>query len=711
VDRLRNRLLAYYASHPDDPVHISIPKGTFRPEITFKHVEEPKIGSSRSVVPSDPRSESGSSPSADQKLRQRILEDEIHAYHLTQNDEGNPMWSYKTLKFQAATPTGPLVATGVNLPKLRANRNRHKYDYEAVLDRGHLIVTTRRADGTPDMSVQLFPRVGGHNFPWSGGDIITTTWHDDPLISISIWNDVKLPCAAEVEDGDPISDPRIMKDLERVWRKGAERIRLSRLPAVGDEAGDLASALNTRFKYLNDAEFGHELVRYFIAETTHALYCRDLRTTFRVHHVKPSRFTRLDGRSPLRDTCFDLTIRESVVKPCPANIIQVAVFMNAQLLAHHFVHPEYDFAWCIDLPSDATFAGKVSDIFQIDFVEVDGHTIVSGSTDLGDKKISVLQDDSEFLVCTVDISGIHSDNALRKIRYGFHTLKAKAFRHVSYGTRVLTRGMATKIEFNEETGIDDVIMTPYVVGEDRPKPSEFKTRELSVSGWLLPRSGVTFSFRYNEPKREGHRSAHSSSDGVTIRQQWDEHAVVEMLQKSSLAADIRIFVSFFVTDVDLFSVLLQVLTNSQRRVTIMMLDPDGSVLAMRYGTEEKPIRETLTAASARAKIISQLNDLNELAKALQRRVDQAQRDHRQQDTGSLEVRVYECAPTLVSYYTQDSTHSQDGMLVGMLLLHESANLGPMIQVKRGEPMWDLIEKNWETVLRVSKPRISSPRRS
>jgi len=189
--------------------------------------------------------------------------------------------------------------------------------------------------------------------------------------------------------------------------------------------------------------------------------------------------------------------------------------------------------------------------------------------------------------------------------------------------------------------------------------------------------------------------------GVTIEQKWNENRVVELLQNSPLNADIRIFVSFFVTDVDLFELLGRLLTNSKRKITIMMLDPDAPVLEMRYGTEDRKIRESITATSAREKIVSQLHDLAELRKMLRRLANDALRDSKQRDLGTLEVRVYRCAPTLVSYHTQEE------MLVGILLLHKSANAGPMIRVDRGEPLWQLIEDNWRTVLRVSEERIGA----
>jgi hypothetical protein len=185
--------------------------------------------------------------------------------------------------------------------------------------------------------------------------------------------------------------------------------------------------------------------------------------------------------------------------------------------------------------------------------------------------------------------------------------------------------------------------------------------------------------------------------GVTIDQSWNEHRVVEILQDTPLDAEIKIFVTFFVTDLDLFALLRRLLIRSKRKITIMMLSPDAPVLEMRYGTEASPIRDTLTAAGARARIVSQLRDLAKVRNAVNKFAADATRDNRPADTGTLEVRLYSCAPTLVSYQTPHT------ILVGMLLLHESANAGPMIEIKKGEPMWNLIENNWDTVFRVSTP--------
>jgi hypothetical protein len=271
---------------------------------------------------------------------------------------------------------------------------------------------------------------------------------------------------------------------------------------------DLAALLNSRFSYLNDPDFGREVAHYLLSAETHGIYCRDLRTTFTFQEVHQERFPIIAERpAPWYETCFDIGIREAVDKICVGNRVRFAAFLDERQLAHHFIHPDFDFAWFVDLPRDANFKGKVSDIFRIDVLEVDGRTIVPRSHlsgELPELTVNAIQDDGDYFIFEIDISSIKSPhNRLRKLRYEFHTLKAKDFRYVSYGTRVLTRGMTTKVEFHEETGINSVVMTPCFSGDDQPKPSDFELKEVSVSGWLLPRSGATFSFRYDKPYRNG----------------------------------------------------------------------------------------------------------------------------------------------------------------------------------------------------------------
>lgn len=164
----------------------------------------------------------------------------FHQYHLTQDQDGEPIWSYKVLDFRRRlAPGGRLVTRTHVLPRAGATpeeKQKHEYEYEASLDHGHLIVYARRADGTPDIAVQVFPQVGTHNFPWCGADILTSTWHNNPATGISIWSDTKLSCASEARDGEPISNPRIMRELEDVWERAAARFHFARLPSVEKKA-------------------------------------------------------------------------------------------------------------------------------------------------------------------------------------------------------------------------------------------------------------------------------------------------------------------------------------------------------------------------------------------------------------------------------------------------------------------------------------------
>lgn len=275
-------------------------------------------------------------------------------------------------------------------------------------------------------------------------------------------------------------------------------------PASTLEQGDgdvLAAVLNTRLGFLNDPAFGHEMARYFDFAASHGIYCHDLRTNFTIREVDARHFPRPEHIKALAPSCFELGIREMVDKVCAPDKIRFAVFLHPRFLAHHFVKPEVDFAWQIDLPVDTQFDGKISEIFRIDLIEVDQTPIITGESKQAAPPLNFLRDDKEEFLFEVDTSNIPMHGPLRKLKYAFHTLKAKDYRYVAHGTRVLTRGMTIKVEFAPETGIDSVVVQPSFSGDESPRQSDFAQSEISVSGWLLPRSGATFSFRYDKPYR------------------------------------------------------------------------------------------------------------------------------------------------------------------------------------------------------------------
>lgn len=100
----------------------------------------------------------------------------------------------------------------------------------AFIDLGHLLIRARSADGSDDISFQIFAEASGHNFPLCGMQFIAHTWHYNPACGISILSDEPLQCASDIVDGTMISDLAVMRSLFAVWQEGAERIRLQRLP-------------------------------------------------------------------------------------------------------------------------------------------------------------------------------------------------------------------------------------------------------------------------------------------------------------------------------------------------------------------------------------------------------------------------------------------------------------------------------------------------
>jgi hypothetical protein len=178
--------------------------------------------------------------------------------------------------------------------------------------------------------------------------------------------------------------------------------------------------------------------------------------------------------------------------------------------------------------------------------------------------------------------------------------------------------------------------------------------------------------------------------GARLELRWDERELIRLLELSPDDAFIRIFVSFFVADGDLFAVIEELLAHSRRTVEIMMLDPDAPIIDIRYGTAGRRLRKgTLSADGARLEIKKQLGGL----KSMHQRLEGASDDG---SGGTLRVYVYDCAPTLISYQICDQ------VLIGMLLLHASANFGPMIYLKKDakkeNSLWNAIRDNWNAVM-------------
>ena len=164
------------------------------------------------------------------------FEGTLHLYHLSETDERQPAWWYKSVNLRLDELGKTLSGRTFSLPRRGAPKEKkHEYEYEVSVDWSHLVVWARCTDGTPDVSVAVFPDARTL-FPISGMFIITKTWANNPASSICIVSDTKLVCASDAIDGEPISDPDqlITRELEAVWKDHASTFL--RLPLVSASA-------------------------------------------------------------------------------------------------------------------------------------------------------------------------------------------------------------------------------------------------------------------------------------------------------------------------------------------------------------------------------------------------------------------------------------------------------------------------------------------
>jgi hypothetical protein len=188
--------------------------------------------------------------------------------------------------------------------------------------------------------------------------------------------------------------------------------------------------------------------------------------------------------------------------------------------------------------------------------------------------------------------------------------------------------------------------------------------------------------------------ASSSADQhiTPLEQEWDEDKCVALWKDSKTV--IRMFVSFFIHNVDIFGELTQVLNDGafQRRVEIMMLDPGppdsppSPVLECRYGRDKRLRRDKITATDAKDHILAQLKRLQEI----QQELDENKKEGL--TVGTLRVYLYDISPTIISY------QSDNKAVLGTLLIHASGNYGPMIHVNSEQPLWTVIRDNWNAIL-------------
>jgi hypothetical protein len=163
---------------------------------------------------------------------ERLCRKPLHHYHMTKNKAGKPIWSYKVIHFSSLSSGGKLTAVASFRPSKGAAPKDHKYQIEASVDRSHLIMKTRRVDGSPDMGIDFFPHFVGRSshslFPLFGATVLTTWFNEhgsDQLAnSISVLSDV--PLVPNADDGLPMEN---IGTLQSDWE---QRSGIARLPIV-----------------------------------------------------------------------------------------------------------------------------------------------------------------------------------------------------------------------------------------------------------------------------------------------------------------------------------------------------------------------------------------------------------------------------------------------------------------------------------------------
>ncbi len=214
----------------DDEIMITIPggKGTLpEPQVTWRALSlSPGSGF---MIDSKDEPAGGS-------IYRKLMDLPVHLYHLTRDADGKPVWYYNSFKVDRKQDGTLTANVQLRQPSSSKSPGISEYTYEFALaeNRGHLIVSGGNIDGSPDITVQMFPHVGSYHFPWCGASIITRTLYQDSAASVSILSDRRLECVADAEDGEAISDPAKMRALRAIWKGGARRIGLSRISQTGE---------------------------------------------------------------------------------------------------------------------------------------------------------------------------------------------------------------------------------------------------------------------------------------------------------------------------------------------------------------------------------------------------------------------------------------------------------------------------------------------
>lgn len=208
ISNLRLKLAAYYAQEhtAEDEIIIEVPPGPRGEGYAASFRRSP---TRKPLIPAE----------------LELLIGTFHHYHLTKDWTGQPIWIYKVLNFQIGE-SGRLAASASVMPDSTAAASRHQYHFDAFLRGPHLVVQTHRINSPSDISVEVFPYLGGHKWPLYSGRL-NISWQDQLVTSISILSDQPLPFVKHAEPGRPIRDSKSISALQDSWERYSN---ISQLP-------------------------------------------------------------------------------------------------------------------------------------------------------------------------------------------------------------------------------------------------------------------------------------------------------------------------------------------------------------------------------------------------------------------------------------------------------------------------------------------------
>jgi DNA-binding winged helix-turn-helix (wHTH) protein len=157
-----------------------------------------------------------------------------HRYHLTLDKQGKPVWIYTLIDFTKSDVGDNRLQTEapvlLEANATDADREMNMCDFEAIPYGSHLLIKSRRSDGTSDMCVELYPHAGTQKLPFCGVRIHDTWFRTTVASSVSILS-IGFPLKEfegvrfeDIPEG-PVDEPRARK-LRTMWEQHNEVVRL-----------------------------------------------------------------------------------------------------------------------------------------------------------------------------------------------------------------------------------------------------------------------------------------------------------------------------------------------------------------------------------------------------------------------------------------------------------------------------------------------------